>query len=344
MKKPNRPISRRTFLKSLGTWTATHWLLSATLAGGSGVLAWTNHDTNTLKREVWDLYYPDLSSSLDGKTIVQLSDLHLENLPLSPEKISAAVNSVSPDLIVLTGDLISERSDLTKVAAYLQPLKAHYGKYMVMGNNDYSHFSRTLFIRYQELLTTMGWISMINDSEYLKVLDLWIIGVDDPATAHDDVPKAYSKLTGNFTEVSKPPSTLPSPFNPSSSSPLTSDSLTSSSSSSSSSSAASSAPFRLVLAHSTDCLDGISKYGAELFLTGHTHGGQVRIPGMKPLVTNTFLGDQGIYEGYHVIDGIPLYINRGIGESGLPIRFNVPPEIAIFRLHKGDGAPRHTTI
>lgn len=312
MQKPTPPFSRRTFLKGLGAWTATHWLLSTTLVGGSGILAWAGHDTLTLKKEVWDLHYPGLPNSLDGKTIVQLSDLHLENLPLTPEKISMAVNSVSPDLIVLTGDLISERSDLTKVAAYLQPLQARIGKYMVMGNNDYSHFSRTLFIRYQELLSTMGWVPLINASEYLSDLDLWVIGVDDPATAHDDVDKAYKA----YSYPRKPTSSE-------SSSP---------------------GPFRLVLAHSTDCLDGITKYGAELFLTGHTHGGQVRLPGMNPLVTNTFLGDQGIYEGYHVLDGIPLYINRGIGESGIPVRLNVPPEIAIFRLHKGQGDPKHTTI
>lgn len=340
MQKPNPPISRRTFFKGLGGWIASHWLLSSTLIGGGGVLAWTSHDTLTLKKEVWDLYYPELPSQLNGKTIVQLSDLHLENLPLAPEKISAAVNSVSPDLLVLTGDLISERSDLTKVAAYLQPLQAPLGKYMVMGNNDYSHFSRTLFMRYQELLGTMGWVPLINDSEFLSDLNLWVIGIDDPATAHDDVDKAYSKLMSNPSRTS--PSLGLASHPPSSSSASTPSPLSSSLSSTSSS--ATSAPFRLVLAHSTDCLDGIYKYGAELFLTGHTHGGQVRLPGMKPFVTNTFLGDQGIYEGYHVIEGIPLYINRGIGESGIPIRINVPPEIAVFRLHKGQGDPKHTTI
>lgn len=331
MQKPNPHFSRRTFLKGLGAWTATHWLFSSTLVGGSGILAWAGHDTLTLKKEVWDLYYPRLPNSLEGKTLVQLSDLHLENLHLTPEKISTVVNSVSPDLIVLTGDLISDRSDLTKVAAYLQPLQARIGKYMVMGNNDYSHFSRTLFIRYQELLSTMGWVPLINDSEYLSSLDLWVIGVDDPATAHDDVDKAYSKLLSNSSGT---PAFKPSTpgFSSSSVKPT------------SSKSSSSTAPFRLVLAHSTDCLDGITKYGAELFLTGHTHGGQVRLPGMNPWVTNTFLGDQGIYEGYHVLEGVPLYINRGIGESGIPVRLNVPPEIAIFRLHKGQGDPKHTTI
>lgn len=175
---------------------------------------------------------------------------------------------------------------------------------MVMGNNDYSHFSRTLFNRYIELLQGIGWIPLINDAEQLKNLDLWVIGVDDPATAHDDVTQSYDKLAKR---------------------------------------ASSEAPFRLVLSHSTDSLDDIAKYGADLLLTGHTHGGQIRIPGMKPLITNTYLGDKGIYEGYHVIQGVPLYINRGIGESGIPLRFNVPPEIAIFTLYKGQAEPVHVT-
>jgi uncharacterized protein len=315
LQKSTHSLSRRSFLKGLGGWMANHWLFSTTLIGGGGILTWAGHDTLSLKKEFWDLYYPKLPPALDEKIIVQLSDLHLETLSLSSEKIATAVNSFSPDLIVLTGDLISDRSDLTQVSNYLKPLIAKYGKYMVMGNNDYSHFSRTLFKRYQELLTSIGWIPLINDSEYLKELDLWMIGIDDPATAHDDVPKAYSKLINN---PSAPPST--------------------------SSLKISSSPFRLVLAHSTDCLDGIVDYGAELFLSGHTHGGQIRFLGMNPMVTNTFLGDQGIYESYHVIDGIPLYINRGIGESGIPIRLSVPPEISIFRLHRGEGPPIHTTI
>lgn len=304
MRKPNINLSRRGFLKGVTGWLSSHWL-STTLLGGGGIAAWLGYDTLTLKTEIWDLYYPELPVPLDGKTIVHLSDIHLENVPLSPEKIAKVVNSYSPDLLVLTGDLINDRSDLTQVTTYLQPLSAQHGKYIVMGNNDYSHFSRSLFDRYQELLLSIGWVPLLNDAEYLKNLDLWVIGVDDPATAHDDVDKAYSKLTAVNAPI---PST---------------------------------SPFRLVLSHSTDCLDGVNNYGAELLLTGHTHGGQVRFPGMKPLISNTFLGDQGIYEGFHVIDGIPLYINRGIGESGLPVRFNVPPEVAVFHLHRGKGELKH---
>ena len=302
----SKNISRRTFFARVGGFIANHWLLSTLSLGSAGGLGWAEHDTLTLKREQWDLFYPNLPTSLEGKMICQLSDLHLESLRISPEHIEQVVMAQKPDLLVITGDIISTRTDLDKLDSYLGRLTATYGKFVVMGNNDYSHLSRTLFKRYLQQFQNLGWTPLLNDASFLSNLNLWVIGVDDPATAHDDVDQAYQKVF-----ASPPP---PTP------------------------------PFRLVLAHSTDCLDDVAKNGAELLLTGHTHGGQIRLPGLQPLITNTYLGDHGIYEGYHVINRVPLYINRGIGESTIPLRFNVPPEIAFFTLHRGDAPPKHQGI
>ncbi|EGW41366.1 metallophosphoesterase [Desulfosporosinus sp. OT] len=299
----SKNISRRTFLSRVGGFIANHWLLSTLPLGSAGVLGWAEHDTMALKREQWDLFYPNLPAALEGKTICQLSDLHLESLRISPERIDQVVMAQKPDLLVITGDIISTRTDLNKLTPFLGRLTATYGKYVVMGNNDYSNLSHTLFKRYLQQLRNLGWIPLLNDASFLAQLNLWVIGVDDPATAHDDVELAYQKVFS-----SSPP---PTP------------------------------PFRLVLAHSTDCLDDVAKNGAELLLTGHTHGGQIRLPGLQPLITNTYLGDYGIYEGYHVINDVPLYINRGIGESVIPLRFNVPPEVAFFTLHLGEAPPKH---
>ncbi|HBW35086.1 metallophosphoesterase [Desulfosporosinus sp. BICA1-9] len=299
----SEPITRRTFFQRIGGFIASHWLLTSIPLAGAGVFGWAGHDTLTLTRQYFDLFYPNLPDALEGKTICQLSDLHLESLRIPPEHLREDVMAQKPDLIVITGDIISSRTDLDKLNPYLSGLTAPYGKFVVMGNNDYSHLSRTLFKRYLQQYKTLGWTHLLNEASYLPDLNLWIIGVDDPATAHDDVDLAYQ--------------TLPS-------SPMTQ----------------SNPPFRLVLAHSTDCLDDVAKYGAELFLTGHTHGGQIRLPGFKPLITNTYLGDLGFYEGYHVINGVPLYINPGIGESLIPLRLNVPPEITFFTLHRGDAPPR----
>ena len=298
-------LSRRDFFRGIGGFVANHWLLTTLPLGGVGVLSYARHDTLDLKRERWDLYYPNLPTSLEGKTICQLSDLHLESLRISPERIGKIVMAQKPDLLVITGDIISTRTDIDKLETYVGGLTANYGKFVVMGNNDYSHLSRTLFKRYLQQFQDLGWTPLINNALFLSSLNLWVIGVDDPATAHDDVDLAYQKVPLDLT-----PST---------------------------------APFKLVLAHSTDCLDDVAENGADLLLTGHTHGGQIRIPGFQPLITNTYLGDHGIYEGYHVMNGVPLYINRGLGESSIPLRLNVPPEIAFFTLHRGDSAPTHKT-
>jgi len=298
----SRNISRRTFFSGIGGFIANHWLLSTLSLGSAGGLLWAEHDTLALKHEAWDLFYPKLPAALEEKTICQLSDLHLETLRLTPEHIDQMVMSQKPDLLVITGDIISSSKDLDKIDSYLGKLTATYGKFVVMGNNDYSHLSHTLFKRYLLQLQNLGWTPLLNDASFLANLNLWIIGVDDPATRHDNVDQAYQKVFSS-----------PAP------------------------------PFRLVLAHSTDCLDDVAEYGADLLLTGHTHGGQIRLLGLPPFITNTYLGDEGIYEGYHVINGVPLYISRGIGESVISLRLNVPPEIAFFTLHKGDAQPKHKT-
>jgi predicted MPP superfamily phosphohydrolase len=299
-------ISRRTFFRGVGGFIAKHWLLSSLPLGSIGVLGLAEYYTLDLKRENWDLSYPNLPAALDGKTICQLSDLHLETLRISPEHICQVVMAQKPDLLVITGDIISTRTDLDKLDRYLSGLAATYGKFVVMGNNDYSNLSRTLFKQYLKQFQSLGWTPLLNDATFLSNLNLWVIGVDDPVTRHDDVDQAYQKV------FSAP--TTPTP------------------------------PFRLVISHSTDCLNDVAFNGAELLLTGHTHGGQIRIPGLPPFITNTYLGDNGIYEGYHVINGIPLYINRGLGESGIPLRFNVPPEITFFTLHRSDAPPSHQSI
>jgi len=303
MPKETQNISRRNFLRGIGGFVANHCLLSTIPLGSAGVLAWAEHDTLALKREYWDLFYPNLPAPLEGKTICQLSDLHLESLRITPERIRKVVMAQKPDLLVITGDIISSSADLDKVDNYMSGLSATYGKFVVMGNNDYSHLSQTLFNRYLQQFKNLGWAPLLNDASFLPNLGLWVIGIDDPATRHDDVDQAYQKVLVS-----------PTPSGPA---------------------------FRLVLAHSTDCLDGVALYGADLLLTGHTHGGQIRLPGLQPLITNTYLGSHGIYEGYHVIDGIPLYISRGLGESVIPLRLNVPPEITFFTLHRGNEPPKH---
>jgi len=73
--------------------------------------------------------------------------------------------------------------------------------------------------------------------------------------------------------------------------------------------------------------------GISLMLAGHSHGGQVNIPfyGRK-----AFVNDPRFMYGEAVVDGKPIYVTAGIGTSILPLRFRVPPEIAVLTIYSTD--------
>ena len=92
----------------------------------------------------------------------------------------------------------------------------------------------------------------------------------------------------------------------------------------------------LLLAHSPDVLRHQAVREVQLVLTGHTHGGQVRLPFIGPLFTKTRCGRK--YDvGLKKLEDTIIYINRGLG--GLPVRFACPPEVAFFTLRPPEGNP-----
>jgi Predicted phosphohydrolases len=74
-------------------------------------------------------------------------------------------------------------------------------------------------------------------------------------------------------------------------------------------------------------------------LAGHTHGGQVLLPGVTPRVPPDVKGFP-LVAGWGQFDQAHLYVNRGVGMSGLPLRFRCRPEVAVFTLRRGDSLPR----
>ncbi len=86
----------------------------------------------------------------------------------------------------------------------------------------------------------------------------------------------------------------------------------------------------ILLAHEPDLLDYVAPSGVDLMLSGHTHGGQVRLPFLPPLMLPPF---GKIYvEGHFRKGRTQLYVNRGLGAVGLPFRLNCPPEITEITL------------
>jgi len=90
---------------------------------------------------------------------------------------------------------------------------------------------------------------------------------------------------------------------------------------------------RLLLWHEPDRADESARAGAGAQLSGHTHGGQVVLPGTGPLV----LPPQGqkFPAGRYDVEGMPLYVTRGVGMLPPRVRFCCPPEVTVLRLWRG---------
>lgn len=77
-----------------------------------------------------------------------------------------------------------------------------------------------------------------------------------------------------------------------------------------------------------------AEHHIDLVLSGHTHGGQVRLPVVGALYTRSKLGKRFI-AGWNQLDGTQIYVSRGIGKVLLPVRVGCPPEITSLNLRAG---------
>lgn len=87
---------------------------------------------------------------------------------------------------------------------------------------------------------------------------------------------------------------------------------------------------KLLLVHEPDFADESCRYGIDVQFSGHSHGGQVRFPGLHPLWLPPLASKY--YRGYYKVRDLQLYTNRGIGTVALPFRFCAPPEVTLVTL------------
>jgi uncharacterized protein len=91
---------------------------------------------------------------------------------------------------------------------------------------------------------------------------------------------------------------------------------------------------KILLVHSPEIIPEAAEAGIDYYLCGHTHGGQVCLPGGMPILTNASCARK-YTAGPWRYDGMLGYTSRGTGSSGLPVRFFCPPEITLHRFYRG---------
>jgi hypothetical protein len=95
--------------------------------------------------------------------------------------------------------------------------------------------------------------------------------------------------------------------------------------------------FKILLAHAPELYDEAAENGIDLYLSGHTHAGQIRFPLIGSIRNNSRCPRTFGY-GHWSHRGMQGYTSAGAGCSSLPVRFNCPPEVALIRLHRAGRA------
>jgi predicted MPP superfamily phosphohydrolase len=248
-----------------------------------------------------ELPFSGLSSELSGLSIVHLSDIHVGPF-MPPEELEAyveATNRLQPDLIALTGDFISFSADeLAPCVETLAGLKARYGIFACLGNHDFYPQSED---RLTDEFGARNIRVLRNQGMSLEIGDttLDILGIDDLNEGKPDLSRALRDVRKGAGEM------------------------------------------RLLLSHRPEVFPEAARAGVDLVLSGHYHGGQVRLtprpqsPSIARVLTPYV---EGLFERPRGSEGSLrkslLFVSRGIGITGLPVRINCPPQIAHLRLIK----------
>ena len=273
-------------------------VLAALLLAGN---AWANARVWNARVEIRDEKIP---AAFDRFVLCQVSDVHNEARGEGNAALLRALREAAPDLICITGDFLdSRRTDLDFALELAGQLAEIAPAVYVTGNHearrmDLSALEAGLAARGVRVLRD-GWMPLARGGE-----EIALIGLDDPGfaagedwTLAEGLDQTQARLSALLAQAGD--------------------------------------RFSLVLSHRPELLPAYADAGADLVLSGHAHGGQVRLPGIGGL----FAPGQGILprltSGVHARGETRLVVSRGLGNSSFPLRVFNPPEIVTVTLRAG---------
>jgi uncharacterized protein len=241
------------------------------------------------------------SQAFHGYRLVHITDLHIDNMFMTPERVAnfvEAVNKLHADAVLITGDFVQDyQSNYAQTFAGLSALQAKDGVFGVLGNHD--HYAGAAWVR--ECLQAAH-IQELNDATHtIQRGDemLHLVGLDDLLLANRDEP---APISTHLPRLERLAASLPAEGT------------------------------AVLLVHEPDIADvAASAQRFDLQLSGHSHGGQVRIPfygllsSILPPLARQY--PRGLYQ----VEKMILYTNRGLGT---PLRINTPAEIAVIDLYQ----------
>ncbi|MDL2268760.1 metallophosphoesterase [Desulfosarcina sp. OttesenSCG-928-A07] len=242
---------------------------------------------------IQDVFLPRLPKALNGLKVVQLTDLHISDLLTRPraEAIVRKTNAMNPDLILLTGDIVD--GPVSRRKNDVVPLTRLKARYGIFSClGNHEYYSG--LSQWRPVFKKMDLNLLANAHTVLTINgeSLVVAGITDPVARRSGQPQPDIRA------------------------------------------ALSGAPdgaFTLVMAHQPKTARDTADAGADLQLSGHTHGGHVI--GLGPLIKRA---NDGFSRGWYTIGSMKLYVSPGAGLwPGFAVRIGVPAEITCLVLHSG---------
>ena len=238
-----------------------------------------------------------LPGEFDGCKIVHISDLHGHQYGEGSADLLAAVREQRPDLIMITGDLVDQEGQFQTVPALARGLASVAPTYYVTGNHEWG-LGTAKVKELKNLLSQCGVTVLSNEYAVLERNGAQIVlaGVDDPnGYADQTTPEELRARIGDE------------------------------------------APglFTLLLAHRNDRFDQYAAAGFDFVMSGHAHGGIVRLPFTDGLISTGMKLFPQWTSGLYTLGDSTLFVSRGLGNNTVPVRgfrlFN-RPELAVITL------------
>ena len=226
------------------------------------------------------------------------SDLHLG--PTTPHEVLDAafahLSASRADVLALGGDYVFLGATTDRVRELQARVKSVPAtvKVAVLGNHDF--WARPE--RLEDGLTEAGVRVLVNQSVRLPPPhdDVALLGLDDPLTSHriEERIALQEAVDAALARVAD-------------------------------------APVKIALCHSPDGYPAVKGRGVQLLLAGHTHGGHIALPGYRPLWMPSPHGRLWPF-GRHEVEGLTVFVSRGVGGSLVPMRTYAPPDVAVFTI------------
>jgi predicted MPP superfamily phosphohydrolase len=268
---------------------------------GLGSVCFLYYENHSIQNERYFIHSNKINEEFSGFRILQISDLQNQNFGRDQCRLIKKIKDEEPDIIVITGDLFDRRKyDLSPVESLIDTIVKIAPIYYVTGNHEVlsEHYIDIL-----KMLESKGVILLDGKKETIKKGNskIYISGVKDPyiisRKGHQirDINRLKADLNNLKIDINT---------------------------------------FNILLSHQPELIGIYEKYGLDLILSGHAHGGQFRVPFIGPL----YSPDQGLFplyaEGIHYLGKSTEIVSRGLGNSKFPIRLLNRPDLVTIILEK----------